>query len=299
MAIDGNTANVSQFRIGDCLYEYRDDVSLSELDQKVDKEQGKGLSEENFSTVLKTKLDGIETGAEVNVAPDETLSSLSNNAVRNSTLYAEFNNVRSYVDQKTAYATDQLPGTIVVGNNLVIDPLTGKLSATSAYELPVASSYDDADPQLGGIKVGATLNIDSYGVVNIDAATTSSLGGVIVGDGLSILNGTLSINAIERKSLGVINIGNASWDTGNKITERKEIASDGNLYDYYFLGFDNDYYTTAPSSEYIVSRHWIEIDSSTNKVYFNFILYNPDGQHPADEYTCYGIFYKKEKSLAP
>lgn len=294
-----NTANVSQFRIGDCLYEYRDDVSLDELDQKVDKEQGKGLSEENFSTVLKTKLDGIEDGAEVNVVPDETLNNLSYNAVRNSTLYAEFNNVRSYVDQKTAYATTQLPGTIVVGENLIIDPQTGKLSATSSYVLPMASSYDDADPQLGGIKVGETLNIDSYGVVNVNAATTSSLGGIIVGDGLSSSDGVLSISAVEKKSLGTVTITSADWDTDNKITIQCEIASNGNLYDYYFLSFDNTYSNQAPSSEYIVSRYWIDVNPSTHKVNFNFVLFNPDGQHPADEYDCYGIFYKKEKSLAP
>lgn len=36
------------------------------LSQKVDKEDGKGLSQENFTTVLKTKLDGVESGAQVN-----------------------------------------------------------------------------------------------------------------------------------------------------------------------------------------------------------------------------------------
>ena len=40
------------------------------LNNKVDKETGKGLSTNDFTDALKTKLDGIETGAEVNVQAD-------------------------------------------------------------------------------------------------------------------------------------------------------------------------------------------------------------------------------------
>lgn len=40
------------------------------LDGKVDKVTGKGLSENDFTNTLKTKLDGIEAGAEVNVNAD-------------------------------------------------------------------------------------------------------------------------------------------------------------------------------------------------------------------------------------
>ena len=40
------------------------------LNDKVDKETGKGLSENDFTDALKTKLDGIEAGAEVNVNAD-------------------------------------------------------------------------------------------------------------------------------------------------------------------------------------------------------------------------------------
>ena len=41
-----------------------------ELDDKVDKVEGKGLSTNDYTAADKTKLDGIETGAEVNVQPD-------------------------------------------------------------------------------------------------------------------------------------------------------------------------------------------------------------------------------------
>lgn len=41
-----------------------------ELDDKVDKVEGKGLSTNDYTAADKTKLSGIETGAEVNVQPD-------------------------------------------------------------------------------------------------------------------------------------------------------------------------------------------------------------------------------------
>lgn len=44
--------------------------ALSGLDDKVDKITGKGLSTNDFTDALKTKLDNIETGAEVNVQAD-------------------------------------------------------------------------------------------------------------------------------------------------------------------------------------------------------------------------------------
>lgn len=40
------------------------------IDSKVDKVTGKGLSENDFTNAYKNKLDGIESGAEVNVQPD-------------------------------------------------------------------------------------------------------------------------------------------------------------------------------------------------------------------------------------
>lgn len=43
---------------------------VASINNKVDKVAGKGLSQEDFTTTLKSKLDGIESGAEVNVQSD-------------------------------------------------------------------------------------------------------------------------------------------------------------------------------------------------------------------------------------
>jgi predicted outer membrane lipoprotein len=45
-------------------------MTLELYDQKVDKESGKGLSSNNFTTLLLEKLNGIAAGAEVNVQAD-------------------------------------------------------------------------------------------------------------------------------------------------------------------------------------------------------------------------------------
>jgi hypothetical protein len=70
------------------------------------------------------------------------------------------------------------------------------LSGTpAAYSLPTATSSI-----LGGIKIGSGLTIDGSGVVTaagtytLPAATTSTLGGVIVGTGLSVTSGTISVS---------------------------------------------------------------------------------------------------------
>ena len=70
------------------------------------------------------------------------------------------------------------------------------LSGTpTAYALPTATSSI-----LGGIKIGSGLTIDGSGVVTaagtytLPNATTSVLGGVIVGTGLSVTSGTISVS---------------------------------------------------------------------------------------------------------
>ena len=53
------------------------DEMSAELDGKVDKVEGKGLSANDFTNTLKTKLDGVASGAEVNVQSDWSQSDSS------------------------------------------------------------------------------------------------------------------------------------------------------------------------------------------------------------------------------
>ena len=73
----------------------RIDAKIAEVEQnaysnfknKVDKENGKGLSSNDFTTELKDKLDGLEAGANKTVV-DEELSSTSENPVQNKAVAA-------------------------------------------------------------------------------------------------------------------------------------------------------------------------------------------------------------------
>ena len=124
-----------------------------------------GLTQNNFTDTLKSKLDGIATSANNYSLPAATSSSL---------------------------------GGIKVGTNLSIDSGTGVLSATG-YTLPTASTST-----LGGVKVdGSTITINGSGVISssggggsgytLPAASSSTLGGIKVGTNLSIDgNGVLS-----------------------------------------------------------------------------------------------------------
>jgi len=56
-------------RIEEVLTSSKLDIGAA-LIQKVDKIPGKGLSTEDFTTAEKTKLSGVESGAQVNVQSD-------------------------------------------------------------------------------------------------------------------------------------------------------------------------------------------------------------------------------------
>ena len=93
--------------------------------------------------------------------------------------------------------------------------LTNKPTIPAAYTLPTASSST-----LGGIKVGTGLSI-SNGVLSnsysytLPNATSSVLGGIKVGTGLSVSSGVLSIGTATSSTLGGVKIGsNLSISSG-------------------------------------------------------------------------------------
>ena len=105
------------------------------------------------------------------------------------------------IDSSTGIATVTLPtasstvlGGVKVGNGLAIDS-SGVLS-TNSSAISIASPTT-----LGGIKNGPSINVDqTSGVTNIVPATSSQLGGVIVGSGLSITAaGILLLLAVEEE----------------------------------------------------------------------------------------------------
>ena len=65
---------------------------VARLNDFVLKEDGKGLSTEDYTTEEKTKLSGIESGANKTII-DEVLSSTSKNPIQNKVVNAETHNI--------------------------------------------------------------------------------------------------------------------------------------------------------------------------------------------------------------
>lgn len=76
---------------------------LELINNKVDAEEGKGLSSNDFTAELKSKLDGIAEGA-TKVTVDSAVSSSSTNAVQNKAVYTE-------LGKKAATASPTFTGT--------------------------------------------------------------------------------------------------------------------------------------------------------------------------------------------
>ena len=126
-----------------------------------------GLTQNNFTDTLKTKLDGIATSANNYSLPNASASSLGGIKV-GTNLSIDVNGVLSATDTNTTYSV----GDGGLTQNNFTDALKTKLDSLSNYTLPTAT-----DSILGGIKVGTNLSIDANGVLSAtDTNTTYSVG---------------------------------------------------------------------------------------------------------------------------
>ena len=182
---------------------------------KVDKVEGKGLSTEDYTTAEKTKLAGIDAGANNYTLPTATASALggikvgANLAIDSSTgvLSGDYSaattsaaGLMSATDKSkldgiaagaTAVTVDSAMSSTSenpVQNKVVYTELAGKVDTETGKGLST-NDYSDAEKtKLAGIEAGA----NNY---SLPAATTSALGGVKVGSNLAVdANGVLSGN---------------------------------------------------------------------------------------------------------
>ena len=95
---EGDTNNYKQYmyisgawaQLSDTNIDLSGYAKLTDLDTKVDKIDGKGLSTNDFTNVLKSKLDGIAEGANKTIVDDE-LSTTSTNPVQNAVVTTKIN----------------------------------------------------------------------------------------------------------------------------------------------------------------------------------------------------------------
>ena len=182
---------------------------------KVDKVEGKGLSTEDYTTAEKTKLAGIDAGANNYTLPTATASALggikvgANLAIDSSTgvLSGDYSaattsaaGLMSSTDKAkldgiaagaTAVTVDSAMSSTSenpVQNKVVYTELAGKVDTEAGKGLSTNDYTDAEKTKLAGIEAGA----NNY---SLPAATTSALGGVKVGSNLAVdANGVLSGN---------------------------------------------------------------------------------------------------------
>ena len=193
--------------------EYEALVTL--VNGKQDKETGKGLSTEDYTTAEKTKLAGIEAGANNYTLPTATSNALggikvgANLAIDSSTgvLSGDYSaattsaaGLMSATDKSkldgieagaTAITVDSAMSSTSenpVQNKVIYTELAGKVDTETGKGLSTNDYTDAEKTKLAGIEAGA----NNY---SLPAATTSALGGVKVGSNLAVdANGVISGN---------------------------------------------------------------------------------------------------------
>lgn len=215
----------------------------SELANKVDKVSGKGLSTNDFTTAYMNKLNGIASGAEVNVQSDwsQTITTDDSYIKNKPTKLSDFTNdggfITNTVSNLTNYYTksntytktevDNLIATIVTLNILVVQSLpTSNISTTTIYLVPKATSetnntYDeyintDGTTQ-GWEKIGDTsVDLSNYYTKSQADALLSNKVDKVNGKGLSTNDFTTTLkNKLDGIASGAeVNV-QADWNETN------------------------------------------------------------------------------------
>lgn len=156
------------------------------LGNKVDVVSGKGLSTNDFTDALKTKLDGIATGANKTVV-DSSLSDSSANPVQNSVIYTALANKVDVVSGKGLSANDftdalktKLDGIATGATKVTVD---SSLSSTStnplqnkAINTALGAKAPLASPALTGTPTAPTA---TAGTNTTQIATTAFVTGAV------------------------------------------------------------------------------------------------------------------------
>ena len=199
------------------------------VDLKVDVVAGKGLSENDFTNTLKTKLDGIQDGAEVNVNADWNATSgdaqiLNKPIIPDTSDFVEKSDFTSHsILAKQSGASD--PVAVSIGNNEILGRKSGggsDIEGLSVSEVKSLLNYTASD--VGAVATnsaitGATktkISYDAKGLVTSGAdATTADIAdssnkryvtdanltvigntsGTNTGDNIAIIGGSQFINS--------------------------------------------------------------------------------------------------------
>ena len=134
-------------------------ATKNELDNKVDKIEGKTLSTNDYTTTEKDKLKGIATGATKTIVEDSVTSTSTTNAVSAKSVKQVYDLVNSKANTDVATTTNN-----GLMSNADKSKLDGIAEGANNYTLPTASST-----VLGGIKIqdGSGLEITAEGALSV------------------------------------------------------------------------------------------------------------------------------------
>ena len=160
-------------------------AAAASLSQKVDKVQGKGLSENDFTTAEKTKLAGIETNANY-ITVDTAVSATSHNPVRNSAIYSA---LMSKVDK-------------VVGKGLSTEDFTTaeKSSLAALSKLNTTTQTIDLNSQTWTQSANGLYYTSNISVQNLDTVYATII------TGFSALKATDNVNVIASSNRSAIRL---------------------------------------------------------------------------------------------
>lgn len=154
------------------------DYVNSELDNKVDKVEGKGLSTEDFTSQYKSKLDNIEAGAQVNniagIKQNGNLINPDSSKIINITVPTKLSELTNDGNYQTANDVSSTITGLTLDNNTGIITATRKNGTTFTLDLPtekvIKSGYYDGDSEEivmvladeSEIRFSASELVDSY-----------------------------------------------------------------------------------------------------------------------------------------
>lgn len=253
-------------------------ATTAQLANKVDKVSGKQLSTEDYTTAEKSKLAGIETGAEVNIIESIKLNgSTASIAGKVATLtldlsgYAlksDISGVLRYKGNKDTIA--QLPSSgNTQGDVWFVTEEDSEWAWNGSEWVELGSTFvvPDATTSVKGIvSIGSNINV-SAGKISVATATASVLGVAKFGTGLSVSSGNVTLKAATTSALGGIKVGSGlSVTADGTLSARSQGLKEGSISSSGsgWSGSDSaGWVYTVPAST-LGSRHIVDVYETTS-----------------------------------
>jgi hypothetical protein len=211
-----------------------EDIEALQID-KVDKIAGKGLSTEDYTTAEKSKLAGIEAGAEVNVNADwnavsgdaqilnkPTIPSIAGLVPETRTL-----TINGTTQDLSANRTFTIATGLTVGTTPITSGTVGRvLFEGTGNVLQESSNLVWDNTNIGLVLGGSTL--DSNYILQVNGTKGIRISGNATGFGYSLLRGTEAAAFANNGSAGIFaSTTTLAYNTGG--TERMRVNSSGNV----------------------------------------------------------------------